>query len=382
MDSRNLGRRAFLAGAAGLALQSVVFAQKKTRTGGKAADAGKVAGEGAWKSDVDQIVEGMLKDDNVPSAVIGVVKGGQVAYVKGYGVRKLPHGAVPDENTVYYIGSLSKALTAVGAMTLVQSGKLDLDKRASEYIKDLPPKWQAITVRQFMTHTSGIPDIGKRQKNAQGDIQGVYRLMQTLPMAFPPGTKEAYNNFNFAVTGNLMEVISGMPYLDFMKRRVFTPLGMEHSGTGDLDPNNHATGYDLDASGNQTATTPDEASFGIPSGGLATNLSDLLKLEDALRNHKLLRPAIMKQMIQPVAGFSSTPGWFSRSIGNGVAISKNGAAGGFSSFFSFVPDQGDAIVMLRNAKGKGIGIQGPSNRILNSCCGIPVHGGKSDGDQG
>jgi len=310
------------------------------------------------------------------------VKDGQVAYVKGYGVKKLPHGGVPDENTVYYIGSLSKALTAVGAMTLVQAGKLDLDKPASQYIQDLPAKWKAITVKQFMTHTSGIPDIGNRKKNAQDTIEGVYKLMESMPMAFPPGTKEAYNNFNFAVTGNLIEKISGMAYLDFMKRRVFGPLGMDHSGVGDLNPDNQATGYDLDANGNPTAADHDVASFGIPSGGLATTISDLLKLEDALRNNKLLRPKIMQEMIQPVQGFASTPGWFARSAGDGVVISKNGAASGFSSFFSFVPGKGDAIIMVRNAKGKGIGIQGPCNQILKGCCGIPVHGGKLEGDDG
>jgi CubicO group peptidase (beta-lactamase class C family) len=382
MHSRNLDRRTFFIGGAGLALSQAVFGQRRPQGGDKTTPEAKGGSGDQWKKDVDQIVEGMLKDDNIPSAVIGVVKDSQVAYVKGYGVKKLPKGGTPDENTVYYIGSLSKALTAVGAMTLVQSGKLDLDGKASQYIKDLPAKWQAITVKQFMSHTSGIPDISKREKNSQDNINAVYRLMETLPMAFSPGTKEVYNNFNFAVTGNLIETISGMSYLDFMKRRVFGPLGMDHSGVGDLDPGNHATGYDLDANGNPTATDSQVVSFGIPSGGLATTISDLLKLEDALRNHKLLRPKIMQQMIQPVQGFSSTPGWFARSTGDAVAISKNGAAVGFSSFFSFVPDKGDAIVMVRNAKGKGIGIQGPSNQILKACCGIPVHGGKLEGNEG
>jgi hypothetical protein len=87
-------------------------------------------------------------------------------------------------------------------------------------------------------------------------------------------------------------------------------------------------------------------------------------------------------MITPVEGFTSTPGWFARNSPDGIVISKNGAADGFSSFFSFVPDKGDAIIMLRNAKGKSVGIQGPSNKILQTCCGIPVHGGKvtDDGD--
>jgi CubicO group peptidase (beta-lactamase class C family) len=378
MHSGRFNRRTFLISGVGLALSQLVFGQQHKHCA-KAAPADRGHNGDQWKKDADQIVEVMLQSGHIPSAVIGVVKGGQVAYVKGYGVKKLPNEGVPDENTVYYIGSLSKALTAVGAMTLVESGKLDLDNPASQYINDLPAKWRGITVSQFMSHTSGIPDIPKRQKNAQDNINGVYRLMDKLPMVFPPGTKEKYNNFNFAVTGNLIEVISGMSYVDFMKRRVFEPLGMDHTGIV-LDPANHATGYDLDANGNPTETDAQVVSFGIPSGGLATNVSDLLKLEGALRSYKILRPRIMQEMIQPVKGFTSTPGWFTRSSPSGLVVSKNGAAVGFSSFFSFVPDAGDAIIMLRNAKGKGIGIQGPSNQILHACCGIPVYGGKESGD--
>jgi hypothetical protein len=70
---------------------------------------------------------------------------------------------------------------------------------------------------------------------------------------------------------------------------------------------------------------------------------------------------------------------FSRTAAGTAVISKNGAAGGFSSFFTFVPDRGDALIMLRNFQGDGAGIQGPSNDILAACCGIPKHGGR-DGD--
>lgn len=378
MHSRRLNRRTFLISSVGLALNRLAFGEQHKR-GGKAASANEGPAGDQWRKDADQIVLAMLHSGHIPSAVIGVVRSGQVAYVKGYGTKKLPDGEAPDEKTVYYIGSLSKALTAVGAMTLVQSGKLDLDSSASKYINDLPAKWRDITTRQFMSHTSGIPDVPNRQKNAQDNIDGVYRLMDKLPMAFPPGTQEQYNNFNFAVIGNLIERTSGMSYGDFMKSRVFEPLGMDHTGIV-LDPANHATGYRLDATGNPTEVDGQVLSFGIPSGGLATNVSDLLKLDEALRSHKILRPGIMQEMIQPVKGFTSTPGWFTRNSPSGLVVSKNGAAVGFSSFFSFVPDTGDAIIMLRNAQGKGIGIQGPGNQILHACCGIPVHGGKESGE--
>jgi CubicO group peptidase (beta-lactamase class C family) len=155
---------------------------------------------------------------------------------------------------------------------------------------------------------------------------------------------------------------------------------MDHSGVGKISPENRATGYLRRQNGQMTEAEPDIASFGVPSGGLETSLADLLKLEASLRTNTLLKPRFFKLMITPVEGFTSTPGWFTRTAAGVTVVSKNGAAGGFSSFFSFVPDRGDAIIMLRNVQGKGLGIQGPSNAILDACCGIPKHGGAQAGD--
>jgi CubicO group peptidase (beta-lactamase class C family) len=372
MKTTSISRRTFLAGSALFSAAALVPGFGQRKRGPASAPASD------WKAQVDSIVADMMKQDGVPGVMVGVVKNGQVAYKKGYGVKRLSTAGAPDENTVFYIGSLSKAVTAVGAMLLVQEGKLDLDVPASQYIKDLPKKWHAITVKEFMTHTSGIPEISKREKNAQKNIREVYAIMENMPMAFKPGTKEEYNNFNYAVTGNLIEVRSNMSYIDYMRAKVFKPLGMDHSGIGKISPGNHATGYDRDKNGKLTETEPDVIGFGIPSGGLETNLDDLLKLEASLRTNTLLKPRFFKMMITPFNGFNATPGWFTREPGGITVVSKNGAAGGFSSFLAFAPEREAAIIMLRNVKGKDIAIQGPSNAILDVCCGVPKHGKASD----
>ena len=369
MKIDSISRRKFLTGSALLSVAALVpvsLAQRKRSSASASAS--------DWKAEVDRLVETMMQQDGVPGVMIGIVKDGEVAYKKGYGVKRLGLEGIPDENTVFYIGSLSKALTAVGAMLLVQEGKLDLGAPASRYITNLPGKWQTITVKQFMTHTSGIPEIAKRKKNSQENISAVYSIMADMPMDFKSGAKQVYNNFNYAVTGHLIEVVGGTPYIDYMTAKVFKPLGMDHTGSGQISPENHATGYLQRRNGKMNESEPDIVAFGVPSGGLETNLADLLKLEASLRKNTLLRPRFLKMMIAPVEGFTATPGWFTRTAGDVTVISKNGASGGFSSFFSFVPDRGDAIIMLRNIQGKGVGIQGPSIAILNACCGIPKHG--------
>ena len=222
------------------------FAQKPVPRGQQKQEGGQtgVGSDQDIQTEADRVVQQMMKQDGVPAVVLAVVKNGRVVVQKGYGAKSMDSNQAPDENTVFYIGSLSKAITAVGAMMLVDKGKLNLDDPAGRYMKDLPRKWDGITVRQFMTHTSGIPELPKREKKQEDTIQQAFKLAADLPMSFKPGTDEKYNNFNFAIIGHLIEEISGQSYSDYMRDKVFAPLGMNHTGGGILDRfPNHATGY-------------------------------------------------------------------------------------------------------------------------------------------
>lgn len=134
---------------------------------------------------------------------------------------------------------VSKAFTAIGIMQLVQEGKIGLDDPINKYMSGVPATWQTITIRQFMTHTSGIPEL--KGKSDPDFMQTVSRVGQ-LPMSFQPGARQQYNNFNFAVMGKLIESVSGMEYLRYMQQRVFQPAGMVSIG---IDPSgdNTSTGH-------------------------------------------------------------------------------------------------------------------------------------------
>ena len=333
--------------------------------------------------ETDRIVQQMMKENGVPGVVLAIVKNGRVVVEKGYGTKSLDSNQPPDENTVFYIGSLSKAITAVGAMLLVDKGKLNLDDAASRYVKDLPSKWSAITVRQFMTHTSGIPELPKRLKKQEDTIEQALTLAAGLPMTFKPGTDEKYNNFNFAIIGHLIEEISGQSYSDYMRNNLFAPLGMNHTGGGILDRfPNHATGYN-GVNGNTRPGVFDVQEFGWPSGGLATTLSDLLKLDEALRSGKLMKRSTYEQMITKADVGSGTPGWFTHDAGGIKLVTKNGAGSmGFSSMYIFAPERGDSVIMIRNFAGKAA-IQPPANQIMAVVLGIKDAGqGAAGDDQG
>ena len=353
---------------------------RKTPDQQKPDQRGRAGSDQEIQTEADRIVEQMMKQDGIPGVVLAVVKNGKVVVEKGYGTKSTGSIQPPDKNTVFYIASLSKAITAVGAMLLVDKGKLKLDDPAGRYMKDLPRAWNSITVRQFMTHTSGIPELPRREKKQDDTIAEAFKLAAGLPMAFKPGTDEKYNNFNFAIIGRLIEEMSGQSYTDYMRSNLFAPLGMSHTGGGILDRfPNHATGYD-GVRGNLKPGVLDVQEFGWPSGGLATTLSDLLKLDEALRSGKLMKRSTYEQMITKTDVGAGTPGWFTHDAGGIKLVTKNGyGTMGFSSMYLFAPERGDSVIMIRNFGGKAE-IQSPANQIMAAVLGIKDVGRGATGD--
>jgi CubicO group peptidase (beta-lactamase class C family) len=320
----------------------------------------------------DRIIGPAMRQRRLPGLVLGVVKDGQVVVKKGYGVKSFASEEIPDENTVFYIGSLSKALTAVGAMLLVEKGKLDLGAPASKYLKNLPNSWRKITVKQFMAHQSGIPQLHRKYPT----FREMLKSAETIPLTFEPGTKQEYNNFNFAVTGKIIEAVSGMKYLKYMKANVFGPLHMNKTGYR-ISSRNEATGYRPgNGSPRPIKHQMKGGPYAIPSGHLQSTLADLLRFYDALRTGKLLTQAAFQQMITRVnPNLSGTPGWFERKAGEDSVVTKNGAVPGFHSIMSFVPGKGDAVIILwTSQKPKRNGLFRPTNRLLNQICGVPMPG--------
>jgi CubicO group peptidase (beta-lactamase class C family) len=324
---------------------------------------------------VDPIIRAAMAEHGTPGLVLAVVDGGQVVLSKGYGVRALPSGDVPDGDTVFSIGSISKAVTAVGAMLLVEDGKIRLDDAIGKYLPALPPAWHPITIRQLMTHTSGIPAVQKVPTFA-----AALQEAASQPLRFSPGTDQEYNNFNFAIIGQLIEAVSGAPYLEYMQRRVFTPLRMSSTGVNVASPN-RATGYSIGPKKLRQAA-PDfvAGGYGVPSGGLESTLNDLLKLEAALWQQKLMKVVTYRQMLAPTIPpgtqhpWHFTPGWQRRMAEGTEVLAKNGAVPGFTSMWQRLPGRGSAVILLWNLRGKGNDFWRPSARLVQALFGVPPPG--------
>jgi CubicO group peptidase (beta-lactamase class C family) len=320
----------------------------------------------------DPVVRDAMELHRTPGLMLAVVDNGRLVLEKGYGVRSLPSGSAPGPNTVFAIGSISKAVTAVGTLLLVQDGKLKLSEPAARYLAGLPESWRHITVRQFMTHTSGIPRI-----TGAPSFSTALKRAAGMPLSFKPGTDQEYNNFNFAVIGKVIEAVSGESYLEFMHRRVFAPLHMDSTGV-EVNSPDRATGY-VAGAGGLRAAEPGFApgDYGVPAGGLESTAADLLKLEAALRDGHLLLPDATCQMWTPAVPpgthytWNFTPGW-QRRVSNGtLVIAKNGAVTGFTSMIQMVPSRGEAVILLWNLKHRGNDFWAASADLLQRAFGIP-----------
>ena len=198
---------------------------------------------------VDDIVRSRMKERNIPGAAIAIVKNGKVIKQKGYGLASIEFNAPVTADTVFEIGSVSKQMTAAGIMLLVQDGKVYLDERISKYLPGTPDAWKDVTVRHLLTHTSGIKsytsltgfELSRRVK-----IDGFIKQLSSYPLEFTPGEKNIYSNSGYNLLAYIIETQSGKPYMEFMRERVFLPLGMTR--TGDRDPRNviplRANGYE------------------------------------------------------------------------------------------------------------------------------------------
>jgi len=322
---------------------------------------------------IDKIILRSMKQEGFPAVAVAVLQDGNTVFKKTYGVKAIGGKQSPDENTLFSIGSVSKAFTGIGLMLLVQQGKIALDDPIKKYLADLPEAWRTITIRQYMTHSSGIPQL-RSEKDADS-WSTTLKEAGKLPMAFtPPGKKEQYNNFNFALLGKLMEGVTGMSYLDYMTQSVFKPLRMNTTGVQPPTKNIAMGHLQKNGQWKQVETHFTAGDYGVPSGGLQTTLADFITLSQALYNNKLLNKKTTAAMWTPYSNkITNTPGWHSRMAGKVLVVHKGGGGTGIGSVcdYKIVPAQNLYVIVMVNKANNPLSPATIADDILWQCFSIP-----------
>jgi CubicO group peptidase (beta-lactamase class C family) len=294
-----------------------------------------------------------------PGCSVGVFRDGAIRYARGYGMANLELGVANSPHTVFDVGSVSKQFTAMSILLLQKDGKLDIDESVRKYVPELPAYADRITLRELLSHTSGIRDhfglleIAGRDFDGTADTVDYLRLItRSAAPNFEPGTRYLYSNSGFVLLAQIVYRVSGMPLSRFAAERIFTPLGMRDTRFQDdhtqIIPN-RATAYM--PRGDHWAIRMSEFDDMAGAGGLHTTVEDFQKW---LRNYDSLTVGsrdIVTAMTTPtklkndsLAGLGIGTGTW-----RGLAVnSHTGVWGGYRAAFLRFPDNNLSVATFCN----------------------------------
>lgn len=177
-----------------------------------------------------QIVRTALNEQNVPGFSVAVGTGGEIVWAEGFGYANIETKAPITPSTIFRIGTASTVLTSAGVGLLVERGRLSLDDVIQKRVPEFPEKPQPITLRHLMAHTSGLRNDG----GDEGPLFGMhcdrpvdaFKAFADSALFFDPGTQYRYSSFGWIVVSAAVEAAAEQPFLNFMRRNVFDPLGM------------------------------------------------------------------------------------------------------------------------------------------------------------
>jgi CubicO group peptidase (beta-lactamase class C family) len=252
---------------------------------------------------IDQLMR--RYDGAVPGASLLVLHDGVARVHRGYGLSDLEHGVEAGPSTNYRLASITKQFTASAVLLLVEDGKLALDDRVRQWLPSLPASDDAITLRHLLTHSSGLVDYEDVMPDSvTGQLRDadVLRLLEGQTRTyFAPGTGYRYSNSGYSLLALVVERASGMRFQDFLRERIFLPLGMRDTlayvQSGPEVPH-RAFGYSgIDGRWIRTDQSPTSAVLG--DGGIYSSIDDLAKWDAALYDDRLLNEASRRMAFSP-----------------------------------------------------------------------------------
>jgi CubicO group peptidase (beta-lactamase class C family) len=308
---------------------------------------------------VDAQARSAMAKRAIPGIAIAVIRDGQPAHVLVSGDADLASHAPVTGDTPFQLASTTKLFSSIAVLRLVADGKLQLDDPVGDHLDGLPPAWRAITVRQLLSHTSGLPDVTRSTGELDlvaDDWEHALPLVADAPFRFRPGTGWAYTQTNYAILQRMVEQVSGMAFEAFLDTRLFRPLGMRHTFFPDAT-RRCATNYEPGREGRLEERT--ELAFPRyvhAAGGLCASLDDLVAWSAALEAGKVVPLALLQEARAPArlagGGLARVGGSVSYGLGRAVDQTAGhrwaGHSGGNSTAKRRYLDDGMTVIVLHN----------------------------------
>jgi CubicO group peptidase (beta-lactamase class C family) len=307
---------------------------------------------------VSDYVRTEMQKQHIPGVALLVARDGKIVRAEGFGLANVELQVPVKAETVFQSGSIGKQFTATAVMILAEQRKLGLDDPLTKYFPSAPASWSEVTVRQLLSHTAGFTDYPEKfdfRKDWTEDE--LLKMVEGIPLAYPPGTKWQYSNLGYLTLGLLIHRVSGQFYGDFLQERVFKPLDMKTTriiSEADIILN-RANGYRLEKGElkNQEWVAP--AINTTADGSLYFSVLDLAKWDAALYGEKLLKRSSLDLMWTPVKLKNGEPnkdgygfGWFIGSRRGHRLVQHDGAWQGFKSAIARYVDDRLTVVVLAN----------------------------------
>ena len=310
---------------------------------------------------LDSLMSATYSKDK-PGAAIAIVEEGKVVFKKGYGIADLDSKTSITSSTNFNIASMTKQFTAYCILLLQDQGKLSLDDKLIKFFPDFAPKVAgAITIRNLLTHNSGIVDHYDHVDKAQytefsdKDILPAIRSIDTV--YFPAGAKYRYSNTAYCLLSLIIEKVSGRPFPEFVQDNIYKPLKMDHSDVirhgGEVS--NRAIGYEQENDSFKIADAQQSLFFStMGDGGIYTSIDDYLKWLMAVQSGEALIPSLEKEARSPQfsvdseKGLSYGFGWFIAGAGEDKLIYHPGSNGGFRTIVLTKPSRNYSVVIFSN----------------------------------
>jgi CubicO group peptidase (beta-lactamase class C family) len=330
---------------------------------------GSVArGEREPYSDFAPLVLRLMARDQIPGVAMGVVEGGHLVFARGFGYRDVDKHLSVTPDTLFALGSCSKAFTATAIAMLADEGRISLDAPVRSRLPDFsladPVASETLTTRDILTHQSGLPRHDFFWYRAAFSRDELYDRLRFLEPAGPSRTRWRYNSLMFVVAGRIVEQVSGESWESFVQERILLPLDMRRTVLSaeamETDPN-HASPYALRDGRVRKIPMLKHLSAIAPAGAVQTTVRDLSRwlTFHATRSPELLGEGMWRELHRPHAEMPAPAesevqhpyyalGWIHESYRGHPLVVHNGAIDGFTVHLGFLPETGQGLILLMN----------------------------------
>lgn len=334
-----------------------------------------LSGQALPVAELDAIFE-PWSTTRVPGCAVGVARGGTPVLLRAWGMADLEQGIANTPETIFEGGSLAKQFTSAAVILLALDGKLSLEDDVRRYIPELPDYGARITLRHLMTHTSGLRDWGSiasiegwpREERSHTHAHVLEILVRQSALNYTPGAEYSYTNSGYNLMAMIVDRVSGMPFAEFSRVRLFEPLGLTDTQWRDdyrrLVPR-RSSAYSVRGD-EVTINRPIEYVHG--NGGILTTVTDLLRWDEVVRTggpfgERFVTEMHRQQVLNDGTTISYAAGVQVEEYRGQRRVSHTGSTAGYRGYLGRYPDQGLTVSLLCNAANVNPGAIG--NRVAD-----------------